>query len=168
MYARVNKLVLSFWFRAISLIDIRCYVSFHLIVFFFFFIYFVSYVFLFILPSTHWNVYKTLVTADFHLSICFLVLSLAVFNKLPEPRWMVSEIRLFLYKHRLQGASSLEHKVSKKKRFVLSFFFLFKFTSRKIYIRVCIIYNSHRPMSRTSSVSMGKKTWSWLPEIISV
>lgn len=119
MYARVNKLVLSFCFRAISLIDIRCYVSFHLIVFF---IYFVSYVFLFILPSTHWNVYKTLVTADFHLSICFLVLSLAFFNKLPEPRWMVSEIRLFLYKHRLQGASSLEHKVSQKKRFVLSFF----------------------------------------------
>lgn len=47
------------------------------------------------------------------------------------------------------------YRVSKKKRFVFFFFFfpsLFKITSRKIYIRVCIIYNSHRPMSRTSSI----------------
>ena len=185
MYARVNKLVFSFCFRAIPLMDIRCYVYFFFILSFFYciFCFLRSFLFFFFVHFMEYPLERLQRNSRdcrfFHLSICFLVLSLVFFNKLPEPcRWWSRKIRLSLNESKSffpRRIVALEHRVSQKKLcFVSSFhsrffsFIPFKFTSRKIYIRVCIIYNSHRPMSRTLSRSIGKKTWSWLPEKISV
>ena len=125
-------------------------------------------------PSTHWNVYKTLVTEEFRLSISYLVLSLVFINKLPEPIWMVSEKISFI-----PWQASFPRRIVRlivrcqRRSVVFSSRVSFKnFTSRKIYIRACIIYNSRRPKSRTLFVSIGKKTWSdflrkfsWIPRV---